>query len=211
MVETLISVILSIITFGLGYWVGKRKRIPLSLEAARGAIAFRVAIHEAGHAIVKRNAPHITVGRIEIDEGLHLGQGRVSSRVVSKHKDDVEVLWWEVASLLGGLAGELIGTRKFRSGNCMQDANMARGMARDVVSRGALNPPWDKTDSKSSFDPVLMYRKGALSDEEAQVLRSAYAHAHRVILQDKERFDRLVHVLLERGSLNESEVQSVLQ
>lgn len=195
----------------VGYLVGRRERPPLTLQKARQALHFRVAVHEAGHAVVGWRAPKIRILSIQMDEGLGLGNGRVMSATSRNTRDFVQDRWWDAAFSLGGLAAELLETKKARSGNCLSDVNMAKAAARDVVDAGNLLPPWSPVETDvGAFDPTRTFKEGTLTEGEAQVLRLAYAHARAILLRDRETFSQLTHALLEHGSLDEASVQKLL-
>lgn len=209
---TLLWIFLSGVVAGsAGYFVGKRERPPLDLVKARQALHFRVAVHEAGHAVVGWRAPTIRILSIQMDEGLGLGNGRVMSAASRDTRGFVRDRWWDAAFSLGGLAAELLETKKARSGNCLSDVNMARAAARDVVESGSTIPPWVVDESNVGvFDPAKMFREGTLPEAEAVVLKLAYAHARATLIRDRETFSRLTHALLEHGSMDEAAVRKIL-
>lgn len=207
---TLLWILLSgVVTGALGYAVGKQSREPLNLDKARQSIHFRVAVHEAGHAVVGWRAPTIRILTIEMDEGLGLGRGRVTSAATRRMADFARDRWWDAAFCFGGIAGELLETKKARSGNCLDDLNQARAAARDIVAAGLPDPPWTPVATDTGvFDPHKSFQD--LSESEARVLRLAYAHARALLQQEREVFSRVTHALLERGSLDEAAVREIL-
>jgi ATP-dependent Zn protease len=179
----------------LGHALGRRS---LSVDLLRHPIHLRAATHEAGHALVARAVPHLEALRVQIDSDVGEGKGGQVMARCPVQRGPAEY-WGEVAYALGGIAGELVESRRVRTGNCLGDLDTAREAAAQVVTRGGgLTPPWTMTSQGSgSFDPVRAFR--AVPAEEAVILRIAYAHARAVLLADRDRFTRLVKALLEHG------------
>lgn len=201
-------------TFLLGFVLGRRHRdgqVTFDLSKVRSSIQLRVAVHEAGHAVVAWKSPYSRITAIEMDEGLSLGSGRVLLGGVHMLRHNVpKAEWWNLAILLGGLAGELAELKKFRSGNCRADLENARQALRDIDGRGDITPPWPPAEQVGSFDVVGLYAKGSLSAGEEVVLRQAYAKARSLIEDERTKFEVLARHLLEKGRIDEAEVRRLL-
>lgn len=207
-----IVLILATLTFHIGYLIGKRdKKEPTpSMGQIRYALEFRVAIHEAGHAVVAWHNPYVTqIDSIEMDEGLDAGAGRVIYTRIKK-EDETPALWFDLVTNLSGVAAEMHELGKTRSGGSRDDLVKALTTAQKL-GRGECKPPWGDEDRPASngFDIVKMYRQGSVTPEEAQALRIGYSRAKALIQRKHEQFNRVVHDLLRKGSLSGADVTAI--
>lgn len=207
-----LALLIQVLTFSAGFIAGRLGRSaepledvepPSTLAKIRGAIDFRVAVHEAGHAVLAWHNPYVrSIDRIEMDDGLQRGNGRMLHRV-NGLSDPRRARWYDLTMLLAGIAGEMRELRNTRSGNAQDDLEKALAAARAIVRDGPAEPPWEGDRPEGGFDPSRMLRA---TPEEAVVIRIAYARTKAVLSRDRERFERIVHLLLEHGALGETEV-----
>lgn len=201
-------------SFFWGFYIGRthpKSFTSAPLSRARTTIHFRVAVHEAGHAVVGRHNPYVRLTRIKMEEGVSLGAGKTHYMTnPDRGRTSSEAAWWDAAFSLGGLIAELIELKNMRSGNCLSDLEHVREIISDIVIKQHLKPPWPIVASNGSFDIRSVYKKGSLSLKEEQVLIQAYAKARAIIVQDKNLHGQIVLSLLEKGELVETDIQKLM-
>jgi len=163
-----------------------------------------VAAHEAGHAVVTWVDPY-TVKITSI--ALHEDGGRVY--YATSRNQTTASRWYELATALGGIAGEAVQLKRFRGIPAEGDLKTALAAARAVVAAGSRTPPWSgDRPAADHFDVGQMYRN--VDDPEVRrVLNLGYARAQAVITRDRVRFKRVVWGLLKSTTLDEAALRGI--
>jgi ATP-dependent Zn protease len=168
-----------------------------------------VAVHEAGHGVTAWACTMVkTIDRIDIDVVD-------SEDTAGRHEhSDLRLtadaaLWCDVVIKLSGLAAEVMMYGKMKTWTASSDLLQARGLVRQLVARGSLEPPWS-TSTESNILPFDRMYDPPLSDEELRIIGHAYRMARTVVSTHRERHGRLVGALLYKRQMTSADVQAVL-
>jgi cell division protease FtsH len=171
----------------------------------------RTAYHEAGHALLGMLQPGADpVRKVSIiPRGRALGV-TVSTPETDRYGYDERYLRGRIIGALGGLAAEREVFDIVSSG-AENDLEIVTRIARSMVGRwgmseriGAVSVLPDEGDPRMAgvSDALL----DAVDEEVRRVLEECYAEARRVLRDNRARLDAIVATLLERESLEESEI-----
>lgn len=176
-------------------WGRKVEPVADDLERHRAHPDMRSAAHEAGHAVVAWASPYVRqIERVWIDSN----GGRVA--YTASRASTVAASWYALTIALGGIAGEAIVVRSFRSYDARKDLSEAIDLARKIAASGPHSTPWDGDEPPADgFDVGRVYTN--LDARTRRVLNLAYARAKGVIRRDKARFDTITLCLLESRTL----------
>lgn len=162
---------------------------------------FRVAVHEAGHAITAWlctavvNINHITISD-------HGGQTNVTMT-----KKSLDAFWCDLVITLAGFAAEVTIYRNGRSGPMANDLLIARELANILIQNGANTSPWKKVSS-GTLNFQKMFQQ-PLSENERQVIEAGYQHARYLLQQHLSSHHRLVVYLLRHRTVTEKEMETL--
>jgi ATP-dependent Zn protease len=211
--------ILITLALGAGVFLGRRHerqvwvqiiedREAVDTGKIRNLIEYRVAVHEAGHAVCVWFDPYTRgIDRITIDDGA-VGEGRVSSSRMSRAT--APSFWYGMVNNLGGIAGEMMEFKRMRSGTAKSDLEKALHKARELVKVDKLDPPWKHTELEDGhFDISTMYRSVDSDTPEARVLNLAYAHARYLLEKDRKRMLQVAGDLAKHGVLEAKGVKRI--
>lgn len=171
-------------------WLASRSGSP----AYGPKLLHRVAIHEAGHAMILILSDHLEA----IEElRLHAGTGSLG---YLKHRGNEAPYWTEtdlyreIAVSLGGRAAELLIFGEGSTG-CAQDLEHATGLARQMVGRFGMGPepvPQGVFESER-IDPYYM---ATLHPQVAQVLGKQAALVDSMLAEHRSELEGLAEILL---------------
>jgi cell division protease FtsH len=178
----------------------------------------RVAYHEGGHALLGLLVPDADpVRKVTIvPRGRALGV-TVQSPVDDRFNYPEDYLRARIVGALGGRAAEQLvyGIVTTGAENDLQQVTM---IAREMVTRWGMSPRVGPLSlgSDDGGSPLAAPQKqysettAALIDAEVKrIVDECLAEAHRLLEQNRSRLDALATALLERESLDESEIHQV--
>ena len=171
----------------------------------------RVAVHEAGHAIVAATHDEADpVSRVSIlNSGNALGVTHLLPHTERRLMPE-GVLRARMHVAMGGRAAELIVLKEASSGaqnDLMQATRVATTMVRDLGLSERLGPVGYADPSQASVPPAMRSRpfsedtQRALDEEVARLLRESEEHALATLRQHRGALDELVERLLEEETL----------
>lgn len=182
----------------------------------------RVAVHEAGHAVVAFFAKHaepperVTI----IPRGMALGVTQ-QAPAAERHIMTQPQIEAELQVLMGGHAAERIAFGTVSSG-AANDLKRATELAFNMVAHygmsEAVGPVYHEHRTEHPFLGHSLATDSGTSDatvhdierEAKRILSDAVANAENHIKQHREAFDRLVSALVERETVNRDELRDLL-
>jgi len=181
-----------------------------------------VAYHEAGHAMVARLIPgadplhRVTI----IPRGPALGYVRQVPD--DRHLNSVTQLKSQIAIALGGRVAEEIVFKEVTGGAC-SDISKATDIATRMVCEWGMSEKMGPMTFGRPSGEVFMGReigheKGyseftaqAIDAEIKKIITDAEDYARRLIMENRDKIDRLVEQLIERETLDGPEVDAILR
>ncbi len=184
----------------------------------------RVAVHEAGHAVVASFCPEadpvrkisiVPRGRAALGYTLQLPTGE-------QHLLTQSALYDRIRGLLGGRAAEELALGEVSTG-AENDLELATNLVRSVVGRFGMgesvrllhcgpqpNALW-LADPEAPGRPNCSDATAALLDEESERLLDAlYADARQLLEKHRDALDRVSGALIEQETLDEAALQELL-
>jgi cell division protease FtsH len=197
--------------------LGDPRETRLSPEEKR-----RVAVHEAGHAIVAENVDREPLRRVTIiPRGMALGATQ-QTPAEDRHLMTRSQLAAKLRMLLGGYAAEEVVLGEVSTG-AENDLKQAYGIAQKMVAHygmsEALGPVHLEHRSEHPFLGARIATDGGVSDatvheiehEARRLLDSARNDARGLVVEHRHVLDRLVEALLERETLEKDDLRAVLE
>lgn len=178
------------------------------------------AYHEAGHAIVASQLPHMDpVHRVSIvSRGLALGYTEIPPAIDRYHHTKTQLVE-RVVSLLGGRASEEIIFKEFSAG-ASSDLSQATMIARKMVTELGMSGlgPISLTSGEMEWYGFLREPGSYISEELAgkvdreviKILEDAYARAKQVLEKNLAKLDKVAAALLEKETLEEEEFKKLV-
>ncbi|KKR33282.1 MAG: ATP-dependent zinc metalloprotease FtsH [Candidatus Gottesmanbacteria bacterium GW2011_GWC2_39_8] len=179
------------------------------------------AYHEAGHAIVTHELPHMDpVHRISIvSRGMALGFTLIPPDRDRLHETKSHLIE-QVASMLGGRAAESLIFNEMTTG-ASSDIDQATRIAREMVIEfgmsdlGPINfgPTMDMTEygSKWMNEPqVSQEMQSRIDTEVGKIIDAGYKKAYAVLKENKEALDRVAEELVKKETLDGDEFEKVM-
>ncbi|MBI2029811.1 ATP-dependent zinc metalloprotease FtsH [Candidatus Gottesmanbacteria bacterium] len=179
------------------------------------------AYHEAGHAVVTHELPHMDpVYRISIvSRGMALGFNLIVPSKDRLHLTKSQILE-QITSMLGGRAAEEVVFDEFTSG-ASNDIDKATELARDMVleygmsSLGPVNlgPHIDYTDSgnaymeKATLSPEMLAR---VDREIEKILDTAYKQAVAIIKKLRKNLDKVAAELITKETIEGEDFEKLM-
>jgi hypothetical protein len=188
---------------------------PSNFVRPRDLLETRVAVHEAGHAIVAWSCTHVTEVHWSTIEKQDHRAGSVSYSVLTSDDGD----WCTLAVALAGVAAENFVFGNAHSTPAKDDLVKARDLATRIATRGARpGVPWDRPNgqharARNAKEPLLPFRRlyiHPLTQDEHFVLEEAYLMARHIVRASDPGFHELVQLLLTRKSVKEHDIARVL-
>jgi cell division protease FtsH len=182
----------------------------------------RVAVHEAGHAVVAHYSPHAEgLDRVSIiPRGMALG---VTQQTPSgeRHLMTQPQIESRLRVLMGGYAAErtILGDISTGAGNDLKEATaLAQKMVAHFGMSKAIGPVYHDHQAEHPFLGQRLATETGTSDatvhaiesETRKILAAASEEAAEIITENRARYDRLVEALLDRESLEKDELFEIL-
>ncbi len=182
----------------------------------------RVAVHEAGHAIVARVLPDTEpLRRVSIlPRGLALGATQQAAQE-DRHLVTRAELRAKLAVLMGGYASEEIVLGDISTGaesDLKQATDLATGMVAHYGMSERLGPVYYEHRTEHPFLGQRIATEGgtsdatvhAIEDETRRLIADALAVAAATITKNRPALDRLIASLLEKETLERPDLDVVL-
>jgi cell division protease FtsH len=182
----------------------------------------RVAIHEAGHAVVAHFSPHAEpLHRVSIiPRGMALGVTQQTPQA-DRHIMTQAELESRLQVLMGGYAAESVVLDGISSGaaNDLQKASdVAFKMAAHFGMSERVGPVYHEHKTEHPFLGQMLATEGGTSDatihiieeETKRFLTDAVERAKRIVVERRSVLDRLVQLLLEKETAERKELEEVL-
>src|SRR3990172_12321869 len=178
------------------------------------------AYHEAGHAIVASQLPHMDpVHRVSIvSRGLALGFTEIPPATDRYHHTKTELLE-RVTSLLGGRAAEEVIFKEFSAGASSDLAQATMIVRKMVMELGmSILGPISLASGEMEWYGVSHEQGNFISEEMAgkvdrevvKILGEAYAQAKKVLEKNLPRMEKVTDALLEKETLDEEEFRKLV-
>ncbi|MCL5675915.1 MAG: ATP-dependent zinc metalloprotease FtsH [Patescibacteria group bacterium] len=179
------------------------------------------AYHEAGHAIVNYNLPHMDpVHRISIvSRGLTLGHTLIPPALDRTHETKSRLLE-QIAAMLGGRAAEELIFKEMTSG-ASNDIDKATMVARAMVtefgmsSLGPINfgPNQDVTEwGKTWYEQqsVSQQMQGKIDEEIKRIIDEGYIKAVKILKDNKKKLELVAQALLKKETIDGDEFAQMM-
>jgi cell division protease FtsH len=179
------------------------------------------AYHEAGHAVVTYNLPHMDpVHQISIvARGMSLGHTLIPPQKDVVHETKTRLIE-TIISMLGGRAAEELIFKEVTTG-AANDFNQATSIAREMVTEygmSALGPinfgeNYDVTNwgRYSEKDTVSQETLSKIDKEVSLIITGAYKEAQKLLLKHKAKLDEVAKALLEKENLDQDEFAEIMK
>jgi cell division protease FtsH len=180
-----------------------------------------VAYHESGHAVVMHNLENSDpVHKVSIiSRGMALGY-TMPLPEGEKHLRSKEAFEDEIAGLLGGRAAEEIIFKQITTG-AANDLERATELARLMITRYGFsetlglrtfgqvqgNPYLGNLGETPNYSEVMSQR---IDQEISQILEAAYQRAKNIIIQQKDKLERLAKTLLDIETVERPQFEGLM-
>ncbi len=199
--------------------MGSERRSMIISEKERRITAF----HEAGHALIAMlEDDSDPVHKVSIiPRGGALGV-TMTLPTEDKYCVSKNELLATIARAMGGRAAEDLVFDHFSTG-AANDLEKATKIARDMVCSYGMSDKLGPMNLSDDHNPVFIGRefgaapkhsqaKAREIDEEVHaILTERYAHAKQILIERRDSLDRIAHALLERETLEESDLRLLLE
>ena len=198
--------------------MGAERRSMILSEKERRITAF----HEAGHALIAMLEEHSDpVHKVTIiPRGGALGV-TMTLPAEDRYCVSKEELLATITRAMGGRAAEELVFQHFSTG-AANDLEKATKIARDMVCSYGMSEKLGPVTLSDDHNPVFIGREfGAtpkhspdkarqIDDEVFSILSDRYARAKQMLIDRRDVLDRIAHALLERETLEESDLRLLL-
>jgi cell division protease FtsH len=182
----------------------------------------KIAYHEAGHAILFHLLEHTNpVHKITV-----IPRGQAGGYVMPLPEQDVflksrEQFLDDIVAAMGGRAAEEIIFNQFTTG-ASGDLQQATRAARMMVTQFGMSEKLGPRSYGANHGPVFLGRDmgevrdyseqyaQSIDDEVRSILMTAYQRAKDILMENREKMEELVKVLLERETLDSSEFVEIM-
>ncbi len=182
----------------------------------------KIAYHEAGHAILFHMLEHTNpVHKITV-----IPRGQAGGYVMPLPEQDVflksrEQFLDDIVAAMGGRAAEEIIFNQFTTG-ASGDLQQATRAARMMVTQFGMSEKLGPRSYGANHGPVFLGRDmgetrdysehyaEAIDDEVRSILTTAYQRAKNILLENRDKMEDLVKVLLERETLDSTEFVEIM-
>lgn len=197
---------------------GERRSLVISLEERRNT-----AFHEAGHAFVARMMP----GTDPIHKVTIIPRGRalgVTQQLPldDRHTYDKDYLLSQIAVLMGGRAAEEIFLNHMTTG-AGNDIQRATELARKMVCEWGMSEELGPLTFGQKEEQIFLGKEFArhrdyseqtaisIDSEIHRMVAEHYEKAKKIIEDNKELVQRIAEALLERETLDASEIETLIE
>ena len=180
-----------------------------------------VAYHESGHAVVMHNLENSDpIHKVSIiSRGMALGY-TMPLPEGEKHLRSKEAFEDEIAGLLGGRAAEEIIFKQITTG-AANDLERATELARSMITRYGFsetlglrtfgqvqgNPYLGNLGETPNYSEAMSQR---IDQEISQILDAAYQRANSIIIQKKDKLERLAKTLLDIETVERPQFEGLM-
>lgn len=173
----------------------------------------RIAYHEAGHFIVRRYSPEL-IDMKTLAISIMPAEGYYGVNVL----EDVDTILYDnyayyiqkIAALLGGRVAEMMYTSELSAG-ARSDLRKANEIAENMVTSFGL---------AKEYSSVRVYSLKEISTDDIinkidrvvkEILEEARKHAENVLIKHNKELEIIVQALMERGIINQNEIDALLE
>lgn len=163
---------------------------------------YRIAVHEAGHAITAWWCSAVTdINHVIIDNH----RGHVDMTIKN---NTLDAIWCNLVITLAGLAAETTIYRNVRSGPAATDLLAARELVNILIKNGSTSPSWKINHSSTTLSFEKMFQ-APVSEIEKKVMDAGYQHARYLLEQYFNDHHRLVVHLLQHRRVSGMEMETL--
>ena len=162
----------------------------------------KTAIHEAGLVVAAWFCTFVD----EVSLAQIHSEGGEVTHVTSGTPDDIDVTWCRIVMSLAGVAAEAHVYRRWRARESSYDLSRVRVFAKTVAN---TTPPWRKLKLPEHRGVDKAYTP-ELSQDEADVVRAAYAMARHLLVRHESRLYRTAGLLLHRRRVTQADLTAAL-
>ena len=174
------------------------------------------AYHEAGHYLVWKLSSDILKNQKGIAISIMPAEGNLGVTVYDDLSDEVticpnhEYFIASLASTLGGRIAEELYTSDINSG-ASADLEYANKKAYDIVCNYAMTSEdhYSTYIEENNYHMLNEKTIDTINQEKAELLKEAYAFAKNLLTSNKDLLEKLVNVLLEKGILDENDLNEI--
>lgn len=174
------------------------------------------AYHEAGHYLVWKLSSDILKNQKGIAISIMPAEGNLGVTVYDDLSDEVticpnhEYFIASLASTLGGRIAEELYTSDINSG-ASADLEYANKKAYDIVCNYAMTSKdhYSTYIEENNYHMLNEKTIDTINQEKAELLKEAYAFAKNLLTSNKDLLEKLVNVLLEKGILDENDLNEI--
>lgn len=180
-------------------------------ERVSGEMVSRTAAHEAGHIL-----PAWLSWAVASVEGTFYVPGdkehRVEVRRTYREPYQAIFLWEALVISSGGMAGEVVTHRTFRTRNARIDLDGMKTQVELLTKQfgASAKAPWPDPGEHHA-PPFESYFKDGLPDGWGELMRSAYRRARFLIISNRGAFERLRTAMLVNIELRAPDIEAALR
>ena len=196
------------------------KKVTVGLEKQSRVISDKdkkiTAYHEAGHAIVS--------SRLETQKGVKevsiIPRGVAGGYTMYKSDEDKYYIsktemQEKLVALLGGRAAEKVVLNDISTG-ASNDIEVATDIAKNMITKYGMSETLGPISINTEQDPYELQMLGekfgdAIGAEVKILLDNAYATAQKLIIENREKLDRVANALLEKEVISAEEFQELIK
>ena len=196
------------------------KKVTVGLEKQSRVISERdkrlTAYHEAGHAIVsskletQKGVKEVSIIPRGVAGGYTMYKSNEDKCYISKTEMEEKLV-----ALLGGRAAEKIVLNDISTG-ASNDIEVATGIAKDMITKYGMSETLGPISINTDQDPYELQMLGekfgdAIGAEVKVLLDNAYTTAQRLIIENRDKLDRVAGALLEKEVISAEEFQELIR
>jgi ATP-dependent Zn protease len=174
-------------------------------------LIFRLAIHEASHAVIRLHLGLGTITKVTIDAPFG---GYVTWRTDELHEQTEEFFTAVLAATLAGRAGEEVFMESVGAGGGgdrgASDQAIATQIAFDMETAMGFGKKWPLLYRATADPQLLLAIDQELSERVHARLTSAYDAARKMIVKQRPAVENLAEALLVHGTLEGPGLENVL-
>ena len=195
------------------------KKVTVGLEKQSRVISEKdkrlTAYHEAGHAIVssqletQKGVKEVSIIPRGVAGGYTMYKSDEDKYYISKTEMEEKLV-----ALLGGRAAEKIVLNDISTG-ASNDIEVATGIAKNMITKYGMSETLGPISINTEQDPYELQMLGekfgdAIGAEVKILLDNAYMTAQRLILENRDKLDKVAEALLEKEVISAEEFQKLI-
>lgn len=196
------------------------KKVTVGLEKQSRVISEKdkklTAYHEAGHAIVsstletQKGIKEVSIIPRGVAGGYTMYKTNEDKYYISKTEMEEKLV-----ALLGGRAAEKIVLNDISTG-ASNDIEVATNIAKDMITKYGMSETLGPVSINTEQDPYELQMLGqkfgdAIGAEVKILLDKAYATAQKLIIENREKLDKVAAALLEKEVISAEEFQELIK